>query len=99
MNFKIKTADGSAYLEQPCTEDKIQELCQTLCIENSTATKVNVDSVSLNAPADALFKGKTFNLDKLNYLAKRLYSFSGKETTTFYAVAYGQSMDSIDDLF
>ena len=57
-----------------------------------------MDSVYLDDRADALLKDKTVNLDKLNYLAKRLDSFDAKELTTFYAVADGEKLENIDSL-
>ena len=98
MNFRIKTEQGSRYLELPCREEKIVEFCKSVGISNTSATEVMVDSVYLNDRADALFRDKIFNLDKLNYLIKRLDSFDGKEMSTFYAVAYGEKVDNIDSL-
>lgn len=98
MNFRIKTEQGSIYLELPCREGKIEELCKSLGISNTATTVVTVDSVYLNDRANTLFEGKDMNLDKLHYLAKRLDSLDEKELSTFYAVAYGERIDNLNDL-
>lgn len=98
MNFKIKTEQGSTYLELPCREERIAEFCKAVGIPNTSATEVAVEGVYPSDRANILLQDKTFNLDKLNYLAKRLDSFDGNEMTTFYAVAYGEKLDNIDSL-
>jgi len=98
MNFKIKTEQGSTYLELPCREERIAEFCKAVGIPNTSATEVAVEGVYPSDRAKILLQDKTFNLDKLNYLAKRLDSFDGNEMTTFYAVAYGEKLDNIDSL-
>ena len=98
MNFKIKTEQGSTYLELPCREERIAEFCKAVGIPNTSATEVAVEGVYPSDRANILLQDKTFNLDKLNYLAKRLDSFDGNEMTTFYAVAYSEKLDNIDSL-
>ena len=98
MNFKIKTEQGSTYLELPCREERIAEFCKAVGIPNTSATEVAVEGVYPSDRANILLQDKTFNLDKLNYLAKRLDSFDENEMTTFYAVAYGEKLDNIDSL-
>lgn len=98
LNIRIKTANGMASLELPCKEEIITELCKNLGITNNSKTEVMVDYVYLDDRANALLSGKTFNLDKLNYLAKRLDSFNGSELTAFYAVAYSEKTEDIDRL-
>lgn len=98
MNIRIKTANDLTGLELPCREEKIVEFCKNLDIANNPKTEVTVDYVYLNDRANALLSGKTYNLDKLNYLAKRLDSFDKSELTTFYAVAYSEKTENIDRL-
>lgn len=98
MNFKIKAEQGSTYLELPCREERIAEFCKAVGIPNTSATEVAVEGVYPSDRANSLLQNNTFNLDKLNFLAKRLDSFDGKEMTTFYAVAYGEKLDNIDSL-
>ncbi len=98
MNFKIKTEQGSTYLELPCREERIAEFCKAVGVPNTSATEVAVEGVYPSDRANILLQDKTFNLDKLNFLAKRLDSFDGKEMTTFYAIAYGEQIEDIDSL-
>lgn len=98
MNIRIKTEHGLTGLELPCREEKIAEFCKSLDTTNNSKTEFTVDYVYLNDRANALLSGKTYNLDKLNYLAKRLDSFDKNELTTFYAVAYSEKNNDIDRL-
>ena len=98
MKIRIKTANDLTGLELPCREEKIAEFCKNLDIANNSKTEVTVDYVYLNDRANALLSGKAYNLDKLNYLAKRLDSFDKNELTTFYAVAYSETSNDIDRL-
>ena len=96
MNIRIKTEHGLTGLELPCREERIAEFCKGLDTTNNSKTEITVDYVYLNDRANALLSGKTYNLDKLNYLAKRLDSFDKNELTTFYAVAYSEKNNDID---
>lgn len=98
MNIRIKTQNSTTGFTIPCTEKQIDKLCEVLGIPNNSQTVITVDSVYMDDRANSLLKDKTVNLDKLNYLAKRLDSFDAKEMTTFYAVAYGEKLDNIDSL-
>ena len=98
MKIRIKIANDLTGLELPCREEKIAEFCKNLDITNNSKTEVTVDYVYLNDRANALLSGKAYNLDKLNYLAKRLDSFDKNELTTFYAVAYSETSNDIDRL-
>lgn len=98
MNIRIKTQNSITGFTIPCKEDQISKLCQVLDIPNNSHAVVTVDSVYMDERADALFGGKAFPLDKLNYLAKRMDSFDKDELTTFYAVAYSEKIDHIDAL-
>ncbi|MEG1630934.1 MAG: antirestriction protein ArdA [Hydrogenoanaerobacterium sp.] len=98
MNIRIKSENGMVGLELPCREEKIAEFCKKLDISNNSKTEVTVDYVYLNDRANALLSGRTYNLDKLNYLTKRLDSFDKNELTTFYAVAYSEKSNDIDNL-
>ena len=98
MNIRIKTKDSIIGFTIPCREEQIDKLCEVLGIPNNSQAEITVDSVYMDDKANALLQNKTFNLDKLNFLAKRLDSFDGKEMTTFYAVAYGEQIEDIDSL-
>ena len=98
MNIRIKTKDSITGFTIPCSEEQIDKLCEVLGIHNNSQAVITVDSVYMDDRANALLQNKTFNLDKINFLAKRLDSFDGKEMTTFYAIAYGEQIEDIDSL-
>ncbi len=93
MNIRIKTKDSITGFTIPCSEEQIDKLCEVLGIHNNSQAVITVDSVYMDDRANALLQNKTFNLDKINFLAKRLDSFDGKEMTTFYAIAYGEQIE------
>lgn len=90
MNIRIKTKDSITGFTIPCSEEQIDKLCEVLGISNNSQAEITVDSVYMDDRANGLLQNKTFNLDKLNYLAKRLDSFDKNELTTFYAVSYSE---------
>jgi len=98
LNIRIKTKDSITGFTIPCSEEQIDKLCEALGITNNSQAVITVDSVYMDDRANAILQNKTFSLDKINYLAKRLDSFDGKEMTTFYAVAYGEQIEDIDSL-
>lgn len=98
MNIRIKTANDLTGLELPCSEEQIDKLCEVLGIPNNSQAVITVDSVYMDDRANGLLQNQTYNLDKLNYLAKRLDSFDKNELTTFYAVAYNEKNNDIDRL-
>lgn len=98
MNIRIKTKDSITGFTIPCSEEQIDKLCEVLGIPNNSQAEITVDSVYMDDRANGLLQNKTFNLDKLNYLAKRLDSFDKNELTTFYAVSYSEKSNDIDRL-
>lgn len=98
MRFKMKAENENIFLELPSSEKEIAEFCEKAGIANTAKTSAIVDEVIYNDQANAMFSGKEMNLDKLNYLAKRLDSLGNKELETFYAVSYGEQVDNLNDL-
>lgn len=98
MNIRIKLQESITGFTIPCEEGEINWLCEVIGIQNNSQTQIRVDSVSGDDRANALLKGKSLNLDKLNYLAKRMDSLSKNELTTFYAMAYEKKLDNVDSL-
>ena len=65
----------------PCTESEYQEICKELALKDNYAFVIDVVE-----PKELALKKDTFvNLDEINYLAKRMDSFDGKETKCFLA--------------
>ncbi|MFI3254281.1 MAG: hypothetical protein R3Y63_08085, partial [Eubacteriales bacterium] len=70
----------------PCNEEVIQSTCNDLHLENFANANVRVlevDDTALNKSV----AGLKMSLDELNYLEKRLDSFSSEEMDLFCAVA------------
>jgi hypothetical protein len=82
----------------PSGEKELQILCDSLDIPNTTETQLQIAIAYDNERLNALLTGKTMNLDKLNFLAKRLDSFDANELTTFYAAASAEKLEDMDSL-
>lgn len=86
--YSIGSLNGidQASLKFPCSEEGIQGICHDLHVENFANAKiyiVEVDDPSLNQSV----AGLKMSLDELNYLEKRLDSFSSEEMDLFCAVS------------
>lgn len=82
----------------PSGEKELQILCDSLDIPNTAETQLQIATAYDNERMNTLFSGKTVNLDKLNFLAKRLDSFDANELTTFYAAASAEKLEDMDSL-
>ncbi|GEM_PF-6434782 len=82
----------------PSKEKELQILCDSLGIANTSKTEIKIGKVHNDEKMTALLSGKTVNLDELNFLAKRLDSFDANKLTTFYAVAYAESLKGLINL-
>ena len=98
MKFKVKTEKGTSYLDIPCHEKELAEFCENAGIENNNKAMVTLEDDFFKTRANILLSGMTVNIDKLNYLAKRMDSLDNKEYLTFYAVAQGKGMKNLNDL-
>ncbi|MEG0273379.1 MAG: antirestriction protein ArdA [Hydrogenoanaerobacterium sp.] len=82
----------------PSGEKELQILCDSLDIPNTAETQLQIATGYDNERVNTLLSGKTVNLDKLNFLAKRLDSFDANELTTFYAAASAEKFEDMDSL-
>ena len=78
----------------PCTESEYQEICKELALKDNYAFVRDV----VEPKALALKKDTFVNLDEINYLAKRMDGFDGKETKCFLAAVETGKYRSTKDL-
>ena len=78
----------------PCTEAEYQAVCKELALKDNYAFVRDV----VEPKALALKKDTFVNLDEINYLAKRMDSFDGKETKCFLAAVETGKYRSTKDL-
>ena len=78
----------------PCTESEYQTTCKELELKDNYAFVIDV----IEPKALALKKDTFVNLDEINYLAKRMDSFDGKETKCFLAAVGTGKYRSTKDL-
>lgn len=79
------------------TEDKLEEVSNELGIEMTTEPNVYIKG-SMDKRFSRILGDRDVNIDELNYLMKRLDSFDSREMERFYAVAFGERLESMDDL-
>lgn len=68
----------------PCDEEKIQKICDELDVKNSAFNEIKVVSVD-DVYLEPYLNGMTMPLDELNFLEKRLDTFTADEMKVFYA--------------
>ncbi len=99
LNYTLTNPVGSqaVLVALPCDESEIQYICRNLDLQNTTDTEVVVtECTDLNlAP---YLQGKSVGLEELNYLEKRLDSFSPDEMKIFYAAAQATKVETGRDL-
>ena len=78
----------------PCTESEYQAACRELELNDNYAFVRDV----VEPKALALKKDTFVNLDEINYLAKRMYSFDQKELFSFFAAVEAGDYISTKDL-
>lgn len=78
----------------PCTESEYQAACRELELHDNYAFVRDV----VEPKALALKKDTFVNLDEINYLAKRMYSFDQKELFSFFAAVEAGDYVSTKDL-
>lgn len=78
----------------PCAESEYQATCKELVLKDNYAFVIDV----IEPKALALKKDTFVNLDEINYLAKRMDSFDGKETKCFLAAVGTGKYRSTKDL-
>ena len=78
----------------PCAESEYQATCKELVLKDNYAFVIDV----IEPKALALKKDTFVNLDEINYLAKRMDSFDGKETKCFLAAVEEGDYVSTKDL-
>lgn len=100
MRTMLQFIHGENYRNHafPSREKELQILCDSLEIPNTAETRLQIATAYDDERMNTLFSGKTVNLDKLNFLAKRLDSFDANELTTFYAAASAEKLEDMDSL-
>lgn len=100
MNIIIKKSrddDKRKTIWLPMEEDRLEEACDELGIEMTTEPNVYIEG-SMDERFLKVLADKNVNIDELNYLMKRLDSFDSKEMEKFYAVAFSERLERMDDL-
>ena len=100
MNIIVKNIETKQeiMISFPCKEKNLQQHCNALGVENTSATMVSVQQVYYSETANELLENKEFRLDELNYFTKRLESFDKNELATFYATASALKYVDMKDL-
>ncbi|MFV0239255.1 MAG: antirestriction protein ArdA [Lacrimispora sphenoides] len=100
MQTMLQFIHGENYRNHafPSEEKELQILCDSFDIPNTVETQLQIVTAYNDERMNALLSGKTVNLDKLNFLIKRLDSFDANELTTFYATTSAEKMEDMNSL-
>lgn len=93
----VRNGDFSTNLVFPMRDNAMQDRLDIIGVSMEDATSVYVSEILTPAELQWLSK-KHLNLDELNYLAKRMDSFSAMEMEQFYAAMAQQRMDDLKSL-
>lgn len=95
VHVTIRNNDRTENLSFPCSELYIEHALGRLGMENSQTHFVpeNIQPEELN-----VFQDRLLNLDEMNFLAKRMESFTSEERDKFYAVMKHKNYLTMKDL-
>ena len=101
IQIRNQITDQSQWLTLPCSEQTIQQLCDTLLYtENTAFTEAMVTDIQDEAAVKSLLTNQVVRLDEINFLAKSLERLGQYEVDTFYTVAvalgYSQMRERIN---
>ena len=82
----------------PADEDIMMADLEKVSITNGLKADCLVKKIDMSVPALKILEGTNTNVDELNYLAKRLYSFSPNELTAFQGAIAHEGFRTIKDL-
>ena len=100
MNITIKksrNADKRKNIWLPMEEVELQDVCNELGIEMTTEPNCYIES-SMDKRFSNILTDKNVNIDELNYLMKGLDGFDSRETEKFYAAAFGEKLETMQEL-
>ena len=100
LNITIKKSSNDNKIKTillPMGEDKLQDICNQLGIEMSIEPNCYIES-SMDERFLNILEDKNVNIDELNYLMKRFDGFDSRELEKFYAVAFGEKLETMQEL-
>lgn len=90
--------DESIMFNFPYEESEISKVYNQLELETSTAPNCYIEEVVYDSDMNEVLKGKECNIDKLNFLFKRMEGFDTKERKVFFASAFTENTETIAEL-
>lgn len=97
IKLKIKYGNSQTVLRFPCTEKEMSAALGRIHAENITPLELYAAEVAF--PEELSFLQDRFvDLDEVNFLAKRMYSFFGDEEYRFYEALKSEGFDTVPDL-
>ena len=94
IELSLQNKGRNINIKFPCAESEYQAACRELELKDNYAFVRDV----VEPKALALKKDTFVNLDEINYLAKRMYSFDQKELFSFFAAVEAGDYVSTKDL-
>lgn len=97
IKLRIKYGNSQTNLRFPCTEKEMRAALGRIHAENITPLELYAAEVAF--PEELRFLQDRFvDLDEVNFLAKRMDSFSGDEEYRFYEALKSEGFDTVPDL-
>lgn len=98
INLKIKYNDTTAGIEFPCSDSVIASKLMELHASDHEGDPFFVEEVIEPKELERFFEHRFIDLDELNFLAKRMESFSESEMLQFYGAAPLEGHLTVKDL-
>lgn len=96
FNVNVKRAEHAVAMHFPCTEKEMCIAMGKLMLPDELDTVQEIQSIDYDELK--IFEGDLVDLDELNYLAKRLDSFTSKEMAKFNAVVSAKRMKTVEKM-
>ena len=97
IKLTVRWRQRSAEIEFPCSDTKLQQLLNEIRPAGTTSNEIFVMAVD-RPTALSMLEDQFLNMDEVNFLAKRLDSFTYDELLQFYAAAQYEHLQSPKDL-
>jgi hypothetical protein len=97
IKLTVRWRQRSAEIEFPCSDTKLHQLLNEIRPADTTANEIFVMAVH-QPTALSMLEDQFLNMDEVNFLAKRMDSFTYDELLQFYAAAQYEQLQSPKDL-
>ena len=98
ITLRIKYADTAVNIQFPCTDNVLMAKLMELYAADHEGDPFFVEEVIEPGDIALFFETAFVDLDKVNYLAKRMENFMDKEINQFFAASMLEGHSAVKDL-